>query len=163
MSGPQASSDSFPETPLEPRQPLRETLRTQRLCRNLLSASIPDIPKPSVAVSSNFQPQSSNLQFLIDTIPKLESPLTPTKQITEAISNRYKLDQISSSNQKCARPKSCIKTPNRGLLSPSLPSKIKFPFMQQSPQNSNFSQPSPSWLGCGVYGPCGSEKMRCRC
>ena len=160
MSGPQASGDSFPETPLDLCKPLRETLRTQRLCGNLLSAPLPEIPKPTVAAPSNFQPQTSNLQILIDTIPKLESRPTPTKQTTESISNRYKLSQTGSRNQKCTRSNSGIKTRNRGLLSPPPPSRIKIQLMQRSPQNSNFSQPSPSRLGCGVYGPSRPEKMR---
>ncbi len=46
-------------------------------------------------ISCNLQPQISNVQFLIDTIPKLESAATPTKQTTGIISNRYKLDVSS--------------------------------------------------------------------
>jgi hypothetical protein len=160
MSGSQASGDSFPETPLKLWKPLRETPRTQRLCGNLPPDPMSQIPNPAVAVSSNFQPQTSNLQILIDTIPKLESRPTPTKQTTESISNRYKLTQTGSCNQKCTRSNSGIKTRNRGLLSPPPPSRIKIQLMQRSPQNSNFSQPSPSRLGCGVYGPARPEKMR---
>ncbi len=50
-------------------------------------------PRP-LQISSNFQVRISNLQILIDTIPKLESDATPTKQITGIVSNRYKLGQI---------------------------------------------------------------------
>ncbi len=160
MPGPQASGDSFPETPLELCKPLRETLRTRRLCGNLLSAPTPEIPKPTAAISSGLQSRASNLQILIDTIPKLESRPTPTKQTTESISNRYKLNQTGFCSQKCTLSNSCTKTRNRGLLSPPPPSRIKIQLMQRSPQNSNFSQPSPLRLGCGVYGPSRPEKMR---
>ncbi len=50
-------------------------------------------PRP-LQISSKFQVRISNLQILIDTIPKLESDATPTKQITGIISNRYKLGQF---------------------------------------------------------------------
>ena len=44
--------------------------------------------EPSITLSA--QPLSSNLQLLIVT-PRLESPATPTKQNSNPISNRYKL------------------------------------------------------------------------
>jgi hypothetical protein len=42
-------------------------------------------------------------KILIDTIPKLESALTHTKQTTEVISNRYKLDPSRISEPQTQR------------------------------------------------------------
>jgi hypothetical protein len=63
-------------------------------CRNRSSppTSAPSASQRYPSASSNLQPRTSNLQFLIDTLPKLEFPVTPTKQSTEATSNRYKTD-----------------------------------------------------------------------
>jgi hypothetical protein len=164
MPGQQASSDSFIPTRRKPPQPLRQPLRPQRLCGNPPSAPTPRSLKPKVAGSPKIQPQTSNLQFLIDTIPKLESRVTQTKQTTEPISNRYKIKKIDFQPAHKFPQKRSSKSPPRTttptLLSHQSPPTIQFRFMQKSPQNSNFSQPSPRRLGCGVYGRSGQEMMR---
>ena len=110
MPGPSASSGSISESSAGlPRAfakgvPVYPNLRGADIRR---TRTIPDLknnrgPQPTSRsgspsqfireISCNLQAQISNVQFLIDTIPKLESAATPTKQTTGIISNRYKLD-----------------------------------------------------------------------